>query len=74
MCENGLSRKFEIAFENHGCSFLQAEEWDDHLARYQCAVQQLASVMVRGLLRAYGMSNMHICEKTINADRHIPSI
>ncbi|KAJ0019198.1 hypothetical protein NQD34_006767 [Periophthalmus magnuspinnatus] len=62
---------FQIVFGNHGHHVLRAKEEKDHPDCYQRKVQKPASVMVWGCVSAHGMGNLHMCEGTINADRHI---
>ena len=61
---------FEILFVNHGLVLLSKEE-RDHPACYQWTVQKLASLMVWGCMRAYGVGSLHIWNSTINAEQYI---
>uniref|UniRef100_A0AAR2K5U3 Tc1-like transposase DDE domain-containing protein n=1 Tax=Pygocentrus nattereri TaxID=42514 RepID=A0AAR2K5U3_PYGNA len=62
---------FLIVFGNHGRRVLRAKEEKDCPDCFQRKVQKPASLMVWGCVSAHGMSNMHICEGTINAKRYI---
>lgn len=63
---------FQIGFGNHGGRVLQAKEEKDRPHCYQCKVEKPASVMVRGRVGAHG--NLHICESTTNAERHMQAL
>ena len=55
-----------------GKTWTMCKEEKHHPDCYQHKVQNPASVMVWGCVSAHGiMGNMHICEGTINAERHI---
>lgn len=65
---------FQIGFGNHGRCVLQAKEQKDRPHCYQCKVEKPASVMVWGRVSAHGLGNLHICEGTTNAERHIQAL
>lgn len=58
--------KFEILFRNNLCHALLAKEERKHLACYARTVQKLGSVMAWACISAHIMSNLHLCEGTIN--------
>lgn len=62
---------FQIVFGNHGRRVLRRIEEKDHPDRYQHTVQKPASVMEWGCVSAHGMSNLTICDGTIDAGSYI---
>lgn len=49
----------------------KAKEVGDHPDCFQHNVRKPAFAMVWGYVSAHGRDNLHICEGTVNAERHI---
>ena len=62
---------FGIVFGNRGYRVLRTIEDTDHPACCRRTVQQPASLMVRGHIRAHGLESFHIWKDSINAEENI---
>ena len=63
--------KFQLVFGKNGRWILHAKDEKDYPDCYQRKVKKPAPVMLWGCISAHGMSDLHICEGTIDVEAYV---